>query len=718
MKWIRPKRQGTIFALHTTAMRPYFLLFLPIFLWSITVSFSQEAQPCGADELRISNLKSMPSVAKAVAKREAELERWTAQYVADKANRGGEPLVYTIPVVFHVIHQYGPENIGDAQLKDGLRVCNETFRKTSADTALIVDAFKPIHTDCGIQFGLATKDPDGNCHSGINRIASSLATTGDHAVKSLVHWDPTRYLNIYIVSNAAGLAGHAVWPSDADTIPEWDGIVLAHSYIGDIGTSDHTRSVAFAHECGHYLNLHHIWGGNNVPDFYYLPVAQAENCGFSDMVDDTPATIGWQSCALSGTSCGNVVDNVQNAMDYSYCNIMFTNGQRDRMHACLNSDIAGRNNLWQQTNLIATGVVPEPAPLCEADFVSDKVAVCPNTDNAIAFTNTSFHGTVDSLQWEFPGGVPSTSSQNNPTVTYSTSGVHDVTLRAYSNGNFYETTKPNYLTVLADNQVGYPFSESFEETVALDGTLWSRASVEAENQWELTTTAASSGTSSVVVDNWDNGTLTRDELFSPPINLVGVSQMKVAFKYAFAGRNATAGSNKLQFMVTRNCETTWSVRLMLAGESLETAEPQSTPFVPTASQWVQEEINIPIQFFEPGFRFKFVFTSGGENRLFIDDINVDINASVAENEAFASLTLYPNPASHQLAVQIAAVAAMQTNLEIVDVVGKTIFHAGSKQLVAGVSTHEIDIAQLSEGMYLLRLNSANGSIARPFVVQK
>jgi hypothetical protein len=124
--------------------------------------------------------------------------------------------------------------------------------------------------------------------------------------------------------------------------------------------------------------------------------------------------------------------------------------------------------------------------------------------------------------------------------------------------DFYETAKPNFITVLADNQVGYPFSESFEETVALDGTLWSRASVEAENQWELTTTAASSGTSSLVLDNWDNGTLTRDELFGPPINLEGVSQMRVAFKYAFAGRNAATGSNKLQFMVTRNCETNWA----------------------------------------------------------------------------------------------------------------------------------------------------------------
>ena len=54
------------------------------------------------------------------------------------------------------------------------------------------------------------------------------------------------------------------------------------------------------------------------------------------MVDDTPLTIGWSSCNLGGTSCGSL-DNVQNYMDYAYCALMFTEGQKTRMHACLNS---------------------------------------------------------------------------------------------------------------------------------------------------------------------------------------------------------------------------------------------------------------------------------------------------------------------------------------------------------------------------------------------
>lgn len=670
---------------------------------------------CGADELRISTLKQHPKVAAAVIARDARLEAFTSTYAA---NRGGEPEVFVIPVVFHVIHQYGTENISDAQLKDGLRVCNATFRKTSPDTANIIPAFKPIHADCGIEFRLATKDPDGNCHSGINRIASPLGTTGDHAVKALVHWDPTRYLNIYVVSNAAGLAGHAVWPADADTIPEWDGIVMSHDYIGAIGTSDQTRSVVFAHECGHYLNLHHIWGGNNVPNFYYLPVNQTENCNHDDLVDDTPNTIGWPSCNLSGSSCGNVVDNVQNAMDYSYCNIMFTNGQRDRMRACLASPIAGRNNLWQESNLIATGVILELATLCAADFIANRRAVCPNTDNQIVFTNTSFHGEIDSLRWSFPGGSPATSSAQSPIVTYSSAGMHDVALRAYAAGGFVETIQPDFITVLSSSSVGYPFYESFEENVALDGAVWSRSSLDAENRWELTDLAASQGVQSVWVDNWETTSLTRDELFGPPIDLSGASEMKFAFKYAFASNGPSTTNDRLQVMVTRNCETNWSPRLSLAGPALQTAPLQSIPFVPTQNQWVQEVVSVPTSHLSEGFRFKFVCTSAGGNRLYIDDVNIDINATVSDIALFSGLKVYPNPVASSLNVEITTKRNTNVTIEVTDITGRAMLAIGEQDFNAGTTNQIVNVEGLSVGMYLLRIRSADGTIAQRFAVQR
>ncbi|MCI5058498.1 MAG: M43 family zinc metalloprotease, partial [Flavobacteriales bacterium] len=291
------------------------LILSAVLIWfSISLYAQQDLLFCGADEMRISTLEKNPSVASAVIQRDIWLESFTQNFVDQYRSTGP----YIIPVVFHVIHNNGPENISDAQIIDGIRVLNERFQKKSADTSVIVADFKPLHADCEIEFRLAGTDPDGFCTDGINRIESTLTNTGDHEVKSLIQWPTNMYLNIYVVKNAAGLAGHAMWPSDADTIPAWDGIVMSSDYVGAIGTSGPTKSIVIAHEVGHYLNLHHIWGGNNVPGYYFLPCADPnKDCTIDDYVADTPPTIGWQSCNLSGSTCDSTLDNVQNMMEYS-----------------------------------------------------------------------------------------------------------------------------------------------------------------------------------------------------------------------------------------------------------------------------------------------------------------------------------------------------------------------------------------------------------------
>jgi PKD repeat protein len=674
-------------------------------LFSLTTQ-AQELLHCSADEMRIETLQANPKVAEAVIERDAELEAFTKEF--ETSSRGGQ--IYTIPVVFHVIHKFGVENISREQLLDGLDVLNATFRKQIPDTADIHPDFKPIHADCGIEFKLATKDPEGNCHSGINRIASTLTNSGDHRVKELIHWDPTMYLNVYIVSNAAGLAGHAVWPADADTIPEWDGIVMCHSYVGRIGTSDQTRSVVFSHECGHFLNLHHIWGGNNVPEFYYLPVGQQANCGEDDLVGDTPNTIGWSSCNLNASSCGNTRDNVQNAMDYSYCNVMFTEGQKTRMHACLNSSIASRNNLWSPTNLAATGVTPS-AGFCAADFEADNTFICNPTGGAVNLTNTSYHGAIDSVYWTLPGGDSPFSVIDNPSAVYYESGSFDVSLTAYSNGQSQSVTKSNYITVLSDSAWSFPFMEWFGENTALDGSRWFGRSLESEENWQITDQAYYSTDHSLLMDNWNNPLLSVNELYSPPIDLSAVSSTRVAFKYAYSGVGTPSSSTKLQLQVSNNCETNWTTRLTISGSSLLSEPIQNQPFIPNINEWVQESINLPSTYLVDGFRFRFVFTSEGNDRLFLDDVNVDVTAGVAEDEQ-GGFSIYPNPATDQLTVACANPTTDQTVLELIDSQGKLLL---SKSL-NGTDRIGLDVSAFSVGMYLIRISGQRSTCTQNFII--
>src|SRR5258705_9220048 len=67
------------------------------------------------------------------------LENFISEYVKHtQVERTGSRFVYVIPVVFHVLHNYGPENISKAQIIDCIDALNEDFRKRNADTINIV----------------------------------------------------------------------------------------------------------------------------------------------------------------------------------------------------------------------------------------------------------------------------------------------------------------------------------------------------------------------------------------------------------------------------------------------------------------------------------------------------------------------------------------------------------------------------------------------------
>ena len=154
--------------------------------------------------------------------------------------RGGEDdELYIIPVVFHVIHDNGEENISDAQIHDAMDILNADFRKLNADTGQIVAGFVDVAADVDVEFHLAKRDPEGNCHSGINRIQSELTYEGNNEMKQLVNWPRESYMNVYVAASAAGAAGYTNYPSDwgANT----DGIVLRHDYVCLLYTSPSPR---------------------------------------------------------------------------------------------------------------------------------------------------------------------------------------------------------------------------------------------------------------------------------------------------------------------------------------------------------------------------------------------------------------------------------------------------------------------------------------------
>ncbi len=79
-----------------------------------------------------------------------------------------------------------------------------------------------------------------------------------------------------------------------------------------------------------------------------------------------------------------------------------------------------------------------------ADFTASNTSIC--TGNSISFTDQTTNNPT-SWTWSFPGGTPSTSTLQNPVITYNVAGTYSVTLTAGNSNGTNSTTKTGYITV-------------------------------------------------------------------------------------------------------------------------------------------------------------------------------------------------------------------------------------------------------------------------------
>lgn len=626
---------------------------------------------------------------------EARLEAFTQDFIARGGRGDGEG--YVIPIVFHIIHENGPENISDDQVHDEMRILNEDFNKLNPEWPNVRPEFLDIVADVGITFKLAQRDPDGNCTNGITRTESPLTNDGTQDMKDLIQWPRDRYLNVWVAASADGAAGYAMYPGSVDS--QWgapaDGIVILHSYVGSIGTSSASHSHALTHEIGHWINLAHCWGSTNSP---------GEGCDGSDNVADTPPTMGWDHCDLNGATCGSALDNVENYMEYAYCQKMFTNGQKDRMLAALNSSTAGRNNLWSADNLALTGVNEMPE-LCAVQFRSDVRQVC--VGQPVQFVDGSFNG-VTLRSWNFEGGSPSGSEEEDPVVTYTAPGLYSVTLTAGDGVSTLSHTENDYIQVLPVDGLPTPWSEGFEQVDALPNADWTVHNPDNDNTFTLRTDAAYTGTHSVRLKNSATFTDRTDELISNTIDLTADSVPVISFRHAFARRSAN-NNDLLRVFISNDCGDSWALRYSLHGSNtLPTAPNQGGSFVPEAEEWAYDEIgNIGPTYRVSDFRLKFLFQGDGGNDLWLDDINISDQAVTGIGDPGPAhgfdAQVVPNPVTDDAQLVVTLPDGGPVRVELLDLTGRVVRTLADGRRSAGIQRWTLPTQELGSGLYLVRI---------------
>lgn len=297
---------------------------------SLSLAVSGQQFHCAADAMRAKKIAEDPTY----LQREAAYQEEVRHLLQSNAVFANRDVLVTLPIVFHIIHLNGNENISNEQIQNQVALLNEDYQALNSDLGNVHPAFAGITGNVQVKFVLPTLDPNGNCTNGIDRIKTPETKKGIDESK-MNAWPRDKYINVWVVQSMEdGTAGYAYYPSAQEGLLGRlvDGIIIRHNYIGNIGTSSPNNSTALTHEIGHYLNLRHVWGDNNgednAPDYH-----MSADCGDDD-VEDTPMTRGWDECPVYNdpahpwTDC-SLTKIPLNQFPYRFDDVTTTSGTSD-----------------------------------------------------------------------------------------------------------------------------------------------------------------------------------------------------------------------------------------------------------------------------------------------------------------------------------------------------------------------------------------------------
>lgn len=605
-----------------------------------------------------------------------------------------------IPIVFHILHNGGIENIAKERVLEQVAILNKDFQRLNTDTNKTNSIYKSVAADCEIEFRLAQIDPNGNCTDGIVRVKTPLTYNADDAIKAVSRWPNNKYFNVWVVETISGatlpsvILGRSQFPGGSNTT---DGVLLKYSVCGNTTTfSNYGRTLT--HEIGHSLNLRHIWGDGT--------------CA-SDFVDDTPPHEAANSgCPVNKVSncSGNAIEMVENYMDYTdgFCQNMFSKGQKARMDIVWNGNQNSRSNLYSPANLIATGTndgYVSVACVPTADFYRKQEA-CTNA--SVAYTDGSFRGSPTNWEWTFEGGTPAISNLQNPTITYANPGSYSVKLKTWNATGADSITKSNFIRVFETvSTKTLPYALDMEDVTKFNTEVYNK--VDNTTNWTIATNAGFSSPSSITMKYYGKNDGQSNSILLPSVSLKGTSAPKLSFDYAYAQRSVTS-LDRLQVGLSRNCGSSFTALFNKTGADIATAPVTSLSFVPSSdAQWKHIDISLTNLATSDNTIIRFLAeNSGPGNNIYIDNIVISV-ATGMENLILNNLNLAiaPNPfnSSAKASFNLFADATVKANLY--DLLGRKVSELYNGQMSAGAN--EINISSehtqyLSDGIYVLQLN--------------
>ncbi|TWV99376.1 M43 family zinc metalloprotease [Chitinophaga pinensis] len=643
-------------------MRNFTLLILAV----LYVIPALAQRKCGTEEAMQQLIASNPALQKVRERKEARLQEMTRSVKQSRAQMRTIYPTVTIPVVVHIVMR-NPSQVTDEQVQSQIDALNRDYAAAAPDISNIPAAWQPLLGQSNIQFCLAQRTPDDNPTNGINRVtttrtsfssANSAAAVKHAATGGADVWNSDNYLNIWVCNLAENYLGIATFPQGYPA--DEQGVVITYTAFGTTGSAVSPYNVGrtTVHEVGHFFSLRHIWGDES-------------GCAADDGIDDTPLQGNYTyNCPPFPLTDRCTVDSpgimFNNFMDYSddACMLLFTSDQVDRMRLTLEND---RSSLMfseaclplnlQENDASIMNILTPYNQICENNILP-RVVLKNQGKNPL--TSVKIYYVVDegtTLSYDWTGNLAALKSD---TVDLASSvpgeGLHLLKVYTGSPNNNPIDGEPSNDTAWSPFQyyadATFPLLEGFEGNT-FPPAGWEIKNYDNSYSWELSSDAAKSGTKSIVIHNLAYNTNEAvDDMLSPVFDPTGKDSVFLFFDVAAAAYSSLNGTNttwdSLQILTTSDCGNTFDSLYKKGGSSLLTRRvPVTTEFVPTASEWRRDSINLTPIIKKGPFRVVFRNISNAENNIYLDNINI-VTKNTLPYLKEKGLVIGPVPTSNQL----------------------------------------------------------------------
>jgi hypothetical protein len=620
-----------------------------------------------------------------------------------------------VPIVFHVVMP-NQSLVTDVQLQAQLDTLNRDFFGANGDSVKIPSYFKPLFGKSNIQFCLAQRTPDGDSTNGIDRVITGRRNFSfDDNVKHNFSggadaWNTEQYYNVWICTLDSTILGFGTFPNDPSTDAADQGIVIDYHTLPG-GSSSFGGGKTLTHETGHYFNLYHIWGDDG------------GSCTGTDYVDDTPN----QGNSTSGCPTGIVTDSCtrtgngimyQNYMDYSNdpCLVMFTLQQVDRMETALELYRPGllSSNGCQRVILdtydAQLRAVNQPTRrLCDAVFAPQVTIRNRGTQKLTSVQiNTQIdNGPVKTFQWTGSLTTYATAIVTLSDVT-TTPGTHQLTVYVSNPNNNTDANNSNDTLRISFNYEASvtTLNEGFEgSSFPPDG--WDIVNNDNSITWKKVYGISKTGNASVMMDNYNYDHIGEaDDLRTPSIKIgASTDSAYLSFQVAAATYNDVnkSGNNwdTLEVLASTDCGKTYtSLYKKWAGSLVTTTVPSGFDFIPAPSEWRKDSIDLERFIGSNNLVIAFRNTTGFENNVYLDDINLR-TVVVNPNLKASGFLVTPNPTTGTIAVQFYPQPSNLKAIQLFNDIGQKIAEVN---IVVGQanSRYNFDLSRYPRGMYTVR----------------